>query len=84
MSEKLTDIHNLVAPLAVKTICKATLDNGGDGADVMVTLESVIAGTFLILSPNNDHSDDDVIDTLCAGLKERMKDVRAKKKSRTQ
>jgi hypothetical protein len=68
------DLHNRVAPEALKLIVGETMTNGGTFEDVLITLESVIVGVMLLAVKLG--GDEKVIDVMIAGAKERLAEKR--------
>jgi hypothetical protein len=80
MTEALRLQHNeLVVPI-IKALAKPVVDAGGDIADVLILLESVIAGVVVFTTrqwPTTTATDDLILDTLMNGVRRRLKDYRA-------
>lgn len=72
---KLSDLHNKQAGAIVRRIVKPTLAAGGDFKDILVLLESVVAGTVGFVG--NGGGDDKIIDHLAEGAKGRVESMRA-------
>lgn len=71
---KQSDAHNIIAPEAVRLIVAKTIDAGGDGTQVLVTLESVICGVMLaVIDPIGD---DVALATMSQNVKIRLADMR--------
>lgn len=69
-----TKLHNQVAPAALKALCTPIIDAGGDGIDIMVALESVVAGAFVMAVRLG--GDNIVLDTLMDRVRERLAEDR--------
>lgn len=72
----LSDLHNRLAGEIVAAIVKPTIEAGGDHAAVLVLLESVIAGTVVVLAKLG--GDEVVLDVLVEGVKARIAELRLK------
>jgi hypothetical protein len=73
-----SEIHNRNAPLIVKAIIKPMLEAGGDLTDIMVMLETVMAGVLLFAV--KDGGDERVISVMAESVKERLAEMRAAKR----
>ena len=71
---QLSDLHNELAPTIVRQIVKPTLEAGGSFKDVLVLLESVIAGTIGVVG--NGGGDAQLIDAVAEASKERVVSMR--------
>lgn len=67
-------LHNQIAPIALRSLCGPIIDGGGDGIDLMIALESVIAGAFLMAVHLG--GDEPVLDALFDRVKERLAEKR--------
>lgn len=68
------EVHNAVAGDIVRQIVKPTLAAGGDMVDVMVLLESVVAGVMMMAVKLG--GDDKVLPKLVEGVEERLAEAR--------
>jgi len=74
------EIHQRDAPRIVESIIRPMLDAGGDQFDVMVMLESVVAGVMVWAT--KEGSEELVVGVMAESIKERMRDLRAKKRAK--
>jgi len=66
--------HNALAPVIVKAICGPVTKDKETIPDVLLLLESVIAGAVIFLAaPGHDEA---VIDTIIDGVRERVAELR--------
>jgi hypothetical protein len=72
------EIHNKNAGLIVKAIVKPMLEAGGEFTDILVLLETIVAGVMIVAvkSETSDVGDDEVLDALVEGVRERLKEMR--------
>lgn len=68
------ELHNVVAPAALKALCGPIIAGGGTGGDVLIALESVVAGAFLMAV--NLGGDNIVFDVMVDRLRERLAEDR--------
>ncbi len=68
------ELHNVVAPAALHALCDPIIAGGGTGSDVLIALESVVAGAFLMAV--NLGGDNIVFDVMVERLRERLAEVR--------
>jgi len=68
------DLHNQLAGKIVASIVKPPLDHGGSETDVLVLLESVVAGVVLAITRLG--GDEVVLDTFMEAVKERLAKLR--------
>lgn len=73
-----SELHNRLTGEIVKSIVLPPLAAGGDFKDVMVLLESVIAG--VVLGMFKLGGDNIVLDTVLAGVKARVEEVMARER----
>lgn len=73
-----SDLHNRMAGDIVKMIVMPPLEAGGDFKDVMVLLESVIAG--VVLGMFKLGGDNIVLDTVLEGVKARVEEIMARER----
>lgn len=73
-----SELHNRLAGDIVKMIVMPPLEAGGDFKDVMVLLESVIAGVVLVMFKLG--GDNIVLDTVLAGVKARVEEIMARER----
>lgn len=73
-----SDLHNRIVGEIVKSIVVPPLTSGGDYKDVMVVLESVIAG--VVLGMFKLGGDNIVLDTVLAGVKARVEEIMARER----
>lgn len=71
-----SDLHNRIAGEIVKMIVMPPLEAGGDFKDVMVLLESVIAG--VVLGMFKLGGDNIVLDTVMDAAKARVQEIMAR------
>ncbi|ADH91756.1 hypothetical protein Snov_4500 [Ancylobacter novellus DSM 506] len=78
MSKKLSphDIHNATAGPIVAAIVKPTLKAGGSMTEVLVLLESVIAGTIVTVARMG--GDEIVLDAVIDEVRDRSREMLAK------
>lgn len=69
-----SQIHNELAGQIVAQIVKPPLEAGGQMTDVLVLLESVVLGVFLVAVKLG--GDEKVLDTLIEGVKARLAEQR--------
>lgn len=74
MPETVHELHNRLAGELVKQIVKPTLAAGGDMADVLVLLESIVAGVLTIAVMTG--GDEQVLDVFQANVRQRMAEIR--------
>lgn len=74
MSETTHEIHNRDAGKIIASIVRPTLEAGGSPTEVLVVLESVVTGVVLALVKLG--GDERVLDTLMAGVKQRLAEIR--------
>jgi hypothetical protein len=75
------EIHNRDAGKIVTSIVQPTLKAGGDNVDILVLLETVIAGVLLFaIKPDADFevADKAVLDRLHKSVAKRLKNLREK------
>jgi hypothetical protein len=72
--EAVVAIHNVKVGEIVKQIVKPTIESGGDVKDVLVLLESVVAGVLLFAVKVG--GDEKVLDVLTDGVRLRMAEIR--------
>ena len=68
------DLHNRLAGDIVQAMIEPIRDSGGTPADVLVLLESIIAGIVLIIAEETD--DEEVLEVLFERLRERLPALR--------
>jgi hypothetical protein len=73
-----SELHNRIVGEIVKSIVVPPLTAGGDYKDVMVVLESVIAG--VVLGMFKLGGDDIVLDTVLDGAKVRVQEIMARER----
>lgn len=73
-----SDLHNRIVGEIVKSIVVPPLTAGGDYKDVMVILESVIAG--VVLGMFKLGGDNIVLDTVLDGAKARVQEIMARER----
>jgi hypothetical protein len=74
MAETQGDIHNRIAGQIVKEIVNTPIGAGGKTTDVLVLLESIVAGVLTVAI--NMGGDDVVLEVFNKNVKERMADIR--------
>lgn len=67
-------IHNASAGEIVRQIVRPTIEAGGDIKDVLVLLESIVAGVLLFAVKTG--ADNRVLDTFIEGVRLRMAEIR--------
>lgn len=72
------DLHNRLVGEIVASIVKPPLEHGGDIKDIMVLLESVVAG--VLLAAVKLGGDNIVLDVLIEGVKARATEILASKR----
>lgn len=73
-----SELHNRLAGEIVKSIVMPPLQAGGDFKDVMVLLETVIAG--VVLGMFKLGGDNIVLETVLAGVKARVEEIMARER----
>lgn len=75
----IADAHNDALHPIISQIVKSQMEAGGDFASILVLLESVVAGTILVLGKMHDAKDefyDASVDAIYTGLKKRIAELR--------
>ncbi len=67
-------LHNDVAPAALKALCGPIIEAGGTGTDLLIALESVVAGAFVMAVRLG--GDNIVLDLMFERIRERLADER--------
>ena len=71
MKENAADTHNRIAPAIVETILTEMHSHGHDADDILVVLESIVAGCFLGMD-----EDDRMLPRLFEGITWRLEELR--------
>lgn len=67
-------LHNQVAPAALRALCEPIIAAGGTGTDLLIALESVVAGAFVMAVRLG--GDNIVFDVMVERLRERLAEER--------
>lgn len=70
--EKMQAMHNKLAPEITEAIVRPIMVADGDVTDVLVLLESVVAGVIAIAARKSPESRDVVLNALVHGVKQRF------------
>jgi hypothetical protein len=69
-----SELHNRLAGPIVASIVRPVIEAGGNGVDILVLTESVVTGVFLAVVKLG--GDEPVAETLLAGVKKRLTELR--------